>query len=257
MRLAALLLLSGALAAQAPAALAERGSAPLPAAPEPAAQGAEHPLEAAQAPGLAAEHMADAALAFANAEAAKLGGQYTIRLAQPPRVPRTLPGVLTFEASHLSKNEPLGRFFVVLTIKVNGENVGMTRVDLEGSWVGTVLRAKGGLTRQTELTADKVEPSPFTGVPPPGFLTEIPEGQRLMRPVASGKILTRGDLEAVPLVQAGDKVRLTATREALTISLDTTALNRAGLGDRIRLEAPSGRKPLVAIVTGPGEARLP
>jgi flagella basal body P-ring formation protein FlgA len=93
-------------------------------------------------------------------------------------------------------------------------------------------------------------------VPPPGFLTAIPEGQRLMRSVASGKILTRGDLEAIPLVQTGDKVRLTMTRDALTISLDTTALNRAGLGDRVRLETPGGRKPLTAIVTGPGEACL-
>ena len=40
-------------------------------------------------------------------------------------------------------------------------------------------------------------------------------------------------------MQSGDKVRLTVTREALTISLDTTALSRAGLGDRIRLEIPN------------------
>ncbi len=258
MRTLALFLVPVALVAQATASLAEsRPDAP-PAVIEPEGKkvGGERLIEAAQTPGFSAERMADVALAFANSEAAKLGGQYTIKLAQPPRVPRTLPGTLSFEASHLSKNEPLGRFFVVMTIKVNGESVGMTRVDLEGSWVGTVLRAKGGLARQTELTADKVDPCAFTGVPPPGFLTVIPEGQRLMRAVASGKILTRGDLESVPLVQSGDKVRLTMTREALTISLDTTALSRAGLGDRIRLEIPNGRKPLMAIVTGPGEARL-
>jgi flagella basal body P-ring formation protein FlgA len=145
---------------------------------------------------------------------------------------------------------------VVLTVKVNGERMGMTRVDLDGNWVGTVLRAKGDLTRQTELSDEKVEPSPFEGVPPPGFLTAIPEGQRLSRFVQAGRILTRGDLEAIPLVQSGDKVHLTATRDSLTISLETTALGRAGLGDRVRLEAPNGRKPLLAIMTGPGEARL-
>jgi flagella basal body P-ring formation protein FlgA len=256
MRIAALLLVPAALLAQVPAAQAGRGPADPPAVLEPQRIGEARPLEAAQSPGLAAEHLADAALAFANLEAAKLGGEYTIKLAQPPRVPRTLPGVLSFEASHLSKHEPLGRFFVVLTVKVNGESVGMTRVDLDGSWVGTVLRAKGGLARLTELTADVVDPSPFTGVPPPGFLTGIPEGQRIMRAVASGKILTHGDLEAIPLVVAGDKVRLTMTRDALTISLDTTALNRAGLGDRVRLVTQGGRKPLTAIVTGPGEACL-
>ena len=101
-----------------------------------------------------------------------------------------------------------------------------------------------------------IEPSPFEGVPPEGVLTEIPEGQRLMRSVPSGKILTRGDLEVIPLVQSGDKVRLTATHETLTISLDTTARSRAGLGDRVRLEAPGARRQVTAVVTGPGEARL-
>jgi len=208
----------------------------------------------AQAP--PAERLADAALAFARTEAAKLGGEHSFKVAQPPRVPVTRPGNLSFEASHLSKREPVGHFFVVVAIKVDGDRVGMTRVDLDGSWVGSVLRAKGDLARQTTLTAEQVEPSPFEGVPPEGALTELPEGQRLMRAVPSGKILTRGDLEAIPLVQSGDKVRLTATHEALTISLDTTARSRAGLGDRVRLEAPGAKRQVTAVVTGPGEARL-
>jgi flagella basal body P-ring formation protein FlgA len=208
----------------------------------------------AQAP--PAERLADVALAFAKAEAAKLGGEHTFKVAQPPRVPVVRPGEVSFEATHLSKREPVGRFFVVVAVKVDGDRVGMTRVDLHGSWVGSVLRAKGDLARQTELTSDRVEPSPFEGVPPEGVLTEIPEGQRLMRSVPSGKILTRGDLEVIPLVQSGDKVRLTATHETLTISLDTTARSRAGLGDRVRLEAPGARRQVTAVVTGPGEARL-
>ena len=210
----------------------------------------------AQAPLSPAERLADAALAFAKVEAAKLGGEHSFKVAQPPRVPVTRPGNLSFEASHLSKREPVGHFFVVVAIKVDGDRVGMTRVDLDGSWVGSVLRAKGDLTRQTVLTAEQVEPSAFEGVPPEGALTAVPEGQRLMRAVPSGKILTRGDLEAIPLVQSGDKVRLTATHETLTISLDTTARSRAGLGDRVRLEAPGARRQVTAVVTGPGEARL-
>jgi flagella basal body P-ring formation protein FlgA len=202
------------------------------------------------------ERLADVALAFAKAEAGKRGGSYTFKLAQPPAIPLTRPGTLSFEAALLSKHDPVGRFFVVVAVKVEGEKVGMTRVDLEGSWVGTVFRAKGDLARQTNLTADLVEASPFEGVPPPGVLTEIPEDYRLMRWVASGKILTRSDLEAIPLVEPGDKVRLTASREALTITIDTTARSRAGIGDRVRLETQGGRRPITAIVTGPGEARL-
>lgn len=225
MRAAALLLLPPALLAQAPAA---------------------SPVE----------RLADAALAFAQAEAAKLGGEHRFKVAQPPRVLISRPGALTFEPSHLSKREPLGRFFVVVALKVDGEKVGMARVDLEGTWVGTVLRAKGDLARKTEVSGDQVEASPFEGVPPEGALTEIPEGQRLMRSLAAGRILTRADLETIPLIQSGDKVRLTATHETLSISLDTTARSRGGLGDRVRLEAPGARRTVTAIVTGPGEARL-
>jgi flagella basal body P-ring formation protein FlgA len=211
----------------------------------------------AQAPTSPAERLADLALAFARAEAAKLGGEHSFKVAQPPKVPTTRPGTVTFEPSHLSKREPLGRFFVVLVCKVDGEKVGMVRVDLEGKWVGTVLRARSELVRRSMLSADQVEASPFEGVPPEGALTELPEGQRLMRTVVSGKILTRADLEAVPLVESGDKVRLTATHESLTVSVDTTARSRAGKGDRVRLEAPGARRQINAVMTGPGEARLP
>jgi flagella basal body P-ring formation protein FlgA len=214
------------------------------------------PALIAQTPDSPIERLVEVALACAKEEAGKLGGVYTFKLAQPPRLPQTRPGTLSFEAVQLSKHEPVGRFFVVVAFKVDGERIGMIRVDLEGSWQGTLIRAKGDLARQTELSADKVESSPFEGVPPQGALTEVPEGQRLMRWVAAGKILTRADLETVPLVQSGDKVRLTATREALTISVDTTARSRAGLGDRVRLETPGGRRQVTAIVTGPGEARL-
>ena len=214
------------------------------------------PALVAQASVSPAERLADVALDFANAEARKLGGEHSFKVAQPPRVPVTRPGTITFEPSHLSKREPLGRFFVVLACKVDGEKVGMVRVDLEGKWVGTVLRAKGELVRKTELSADQVEPSPFEGVPPEGALTELPEGQRLMRTVAAGKILTRADLEAIPRVESGDKIRLTATHDSLTVSVDTTARSRAGKGDRVRLESPGARRQVTAIVTGPGEARL-
>jgi flagella basal body P-ring formation protein FlgA len=214
------------------------------------------PALIAQTSGSPIERLAEVALEYAKAEAGKLGGEFTIKLAQPPIMPRTQPGTLTFEPTLLSKHDPVGRFFVVVAIKVDGERVGMTRVDLEGSWVGTIFRAKHDLNRQTNLTADLVEASRFEGLPPPGVLNEVPEGQQLKRWVASGKILTQADLEAIPLVQPGDKVRLTATRDSLTISVDTIARNRAGLGERVRLESQGGRRPITAIVTGPGEARL-
>jgi flagella basal body P-ring formation protein FlgA len=214
------------------------------------------PLVASAPSSSPVEQLAEVALAFAQSEASKLGGEHHFKIAQPPRVPHTQPGTLEFEASHLSKREPMGHFFVVVNMKVDGEKVGMVRVDIDGTWAGTLLRAKGNLTRSMVLTAEQVEPSPFEGVPPEGALTEIPESMRLMRAVTSGKILTRGDLEAIPIIQSGDKVRLTATHASLTVSIDTTARSRGALGDRVQLEAPGARRPVTAIITGPGEARM-
>ena len=76
--------------------------------------------------------MADVALAYANSEAAKLGGQTHDQIGSaaegapdPARHPQ-------LRALQLSKREPVGRFFVVMALKVDGERVGMARVDLEG-----------------------------------------------------------------------------------------------------------------------------
>ncbi len=219
-------------------------------APAPAAAAAPTPAPAS------VEQLVDTALAFAKKTAADAGGTYRFHLVQPPRLPLLPPGKLGFEASHLSKRDPVGRFFVVVAVKVDDQRAAMVRVDLEGAWVGQVLRAKQDLARKTELSMDQLEATPFDGVPPEGALSELPPGQRLRGPLAEGRILTRSDLEPIPLVQSGDKVRLTATSDVLTVSLDTVARSRGGLGDHVRLEAPGSRRTVVAVVTGPGEARL-
>lgn len=206
--------------------------------------------------GAAVVQLMDTALAFAKKQAAETGGTYRFKVVQPPHLPPVPPGRLAFEASHLSKQEPMGRFFVVVGVKVDGERAAMARVDLEGTWVGQLLRAKRDLTRKTVLTMDLLESAPFEGVPPEGALTALPPSQRLRGPVAEGHILTRADLEPIPLVKSGEKVRLTATSDALTIAMDTVARSRGGLGDHVRLEAPGSRRIVTAVVTGPGEARL-
>lgn len=202
------------------------------------------------------ERLVDTALAFAQKTAETVGGTYRFKVVQPPRLPMLPHGHMAFEASHLSKSDPVGRFFVVVAVKVDDQRVAMVRVDLDGSWVGQVLRARQDLPRKAELSMAQLEASPFEGVPPVGALTELPPGQRLRGPLSEGRILTRGDLEPIPLVQSGDRVRLTSSGDAMTISMDTLARSRGGLGDHVRLEAPGSRRTVVAVVTGPGEARL-
>ncbi len=206
--------------------------------------------------GASVVQLVDTALAYAKKEAEATGGTYRFKVVQPPHLPPLPAGRLTFEAARLSKQDPVGRFFVVVAVKLDGQRTAMVRVDLDGSWVGQVLRAKQDLARKTELTLDLLEAAPFEGVPPEGALSSLPPGQRLRGPLSEGRILTRGDLEPIPLVKTGDRVRLTATAETLTVAMDTVARSRGGLGDHVRLEAPGSRRIVTAVITGPGQARL-
>jgi flagella basal body P-ring formation protein FlgA len=196
-----------------------------------------------------------AALAFAEGQAAGRAGKYTFKVVQLPIVPALRPGAAAVEASHLSKLEPQGRFFVALRVNVDGRPAGTMRVDLEGQWMGEVLKARTSLARRQALTEDLVERVPMEGQPPAGALSDIPQGMRLRIPVTVGRILTRADLEPIPLINPGDKVRVVAVAGDLTVQAEGTARSGGVIGDAIRLEMPS-RRMISAHITAPGEARI-
>ena len=79
---------------------------------------------------------------------------------------------------------------------------------------------------------------------------------RLRQPVPAGRILTHADLEPIPLVSAGERIRLTASWDDLSISTEAIARSSGAAGERVRLELPGSRKALVGVVAGPGEARI-
>lgn len=195
------------------------------------------------------------AIAFAEARAAGQPGTFAFRIVKPPVLPPLRPGAVTVEPSHLSKQEPSGRCFVAVRVFVDGQLAGMARVDIDGSWKGELLRARSSLARKQTLTEDLFEAVPFEGQIPPGALTELPEGMRLRQPLQAGKWLTRADLEAIPLVSAGERVRLRASFDALILETEATARSSGARGDSVRLELPT-RKFVTAKVSGHGEARL-
>lgn len=195
------------------------------------------------------------AIAFAEARVAAQPGNYAFRIVKPPILPSLRPGEVTLEPSHLSKQDPSGRCFVAVRLKVNGTLAGMARVDIDGSWKGELLRAKTTLARKQPLAEELFERVPFEGQIPPGALTDVPLDMRLRQPLQAGKWLTRADLEAIPLVTAGERVRLKAAFEQLLLQTDGTARSSGALGDNVRLELPT-HKIVTAKVTGTGEARL-
>ena len=203
------------------------------------------------------EQLQSDALAYAQSQAAALSGHYTFRVVRPPVLPRVPAGAsLAFEPAHLSRRDLGGMFFASFQMKLDGRPVGMIRVDLEGKWVGQLLRARGALARKTVPDADQFEQVPFEGAPPAGALSEWPAGYRLRSPVAPGHLLTMQDLEPIPVVAAGEQVRLEVVSGSLTIALEALARSGGAVGEKIRLEMPTSHKNVQAVVTGPGEACL-
>lgn len=236
MKALALALLAAALQAQAPRP-AQTTAAAVPTDP------------------VLAERLRMEAIAAAESQCAQAEGTWTFRVVAPIAVPPHGKESLRVEFSHLSRKELTGRFFAAFRIFEGGRLIGSARVDMEGSWKGSVLQAKTPLARKSIPEADQLESVPFEGAPPPGFLQEIPAGYRLRNAIQPGKVITRADLEPIPLISAGDRVRLELVSGGLVIATEALARSQGALGERVRLELPS-RKQVQGVVTAEGEARI-
>lgn len=203
------------------------------------------------------ERLQTDAVAYAEAQAAALQGTYTFRVVRPPMLPKVASqGRLTFEPDHLSRRELGGFFFVSFKAFLDGRPLGLVRVDLEGRWTGKLLRTVAALPRKAVPGPGQVETVDFEGAPPAGALSEFPEGCRLRAPVPPGHILVRQDLETIPVVVAGETVRVELVSGPLVIGVEALARSSGAVGDKVRLEMPSSRKNILAVVSGPGEARV-
>lgn len=199
------------------------------------------------------ERLQQEAVDYVQAQALANAGHYVIRATKPPTLPRIHGANVRFEPSHISKREPTGCFFAVFRVIAEGRLVGSARVEMEGRWSGTLLKTTESLPRKTVPSESQLQEVPFEGNPPPAALTAFPSGYRLRANVPSGHTLTQADLEPIPLVNAGERVRLTLHSGCLTISADATARGPGSLGDKVRVELPT-RKWIQVVVTGPGQA---
>jgi len=212
-------------------------------------------LLGAAEPDMVLEGLKDQAITYAQSQADTTGGNYTFRVIQPPSLPTLRKGTVAFQPSHLSKNDLMGRFFVAFRILVDGAPAGICRVDLEGKWTGKLLRTLTALPRKAVPDASQLEEVPFEGTPPPGALTSMPEGFRLRLPVGVGRTLTRSDLEPIPWVNVGDRVRVELVWGPVSVTSEAIARSHGPKGERVRLELPNTKRMIYAVVTAPGEAR--
>jgi flagella basal body P-ring formation protein FlgA len=202
------------------------------------------------------EQITQKALALAEATPGHMAGSRSYRVLHPPVLPHIRPGTVRLETSHLSKPDPIGPFFAVIRILVDGKPAGSARVDMEGRWTGRLLKAKEALGRKAVPEEGQLEEVDFDGVPPAGALSVFPEGFRLKQPVPAGHILMQSDIQAIPILNPGDRVRVELVSGGLSISSEAIARTPAALGEKVRLELPAGKRTLQAVAMGPGMARV-
>ncbi|MFZ5624804.1 MAG: flagellar basal body P-ring formation chaperone FlgA [Gemmatimonadota bacterium] len=91
---------------------------------------------------------------------------------------------------------------------------------------------------------------------PAGDAPEPGPGWTVRRPVARGDALRVPAVVPPPAVRAGDPVRFTWTRGAVTVVLDGTALNDARLGEPVRGRVDGRNERVAGTAIGQGLARL-
>lgn len=79
---------------------------------------------------------------------------------------------------------------------------------------------------------------------------------RTVRPLRAGTVLKKGDIQAVPEVIKGSRVKITVTSGSIRISTVGLAQEDGWLGDRIRVRNIDSNRLITATVTGPGELEV-
>lgn len=92
-----------------------------------------------------------------------------------------------------------------------------------------------------------------------GFISqaETPVGQELRRPLAAGEAFRMGILVEPLVVSRGDHVQLSADAGAIAVVTRGTALDNGRLGEQILVRNNQSERVVKALITGPGEVKVP
>lgn len=149
-----------------------------------------------------------------------------------------------------------GSLFLRLEIFVNGESYRSLPVTCRLRAEAEVFVASRDLEKSAVLTAAdyRRELREVTGdeiLTPP-----VPGAYRTTRPVRAGRILGPRDLEPVPVICKGSKVRIIARGKAFFATVDGLAQEDGSLGQEIAVKNIGSGKVIRATVSGPGEVEV-
>ncbi|RSD32944.1 flagellar basal body P-ring formation chaperone FlgA [Vibrio pectenicida] len=109
-----------------------------------------------------------------------------------------------------------------------------------------------GIRRQQTIAAKDLKLEWRTLSREQDFLTQVSEatGKLALRRIRSGQILNPQQLESPPLVEKGNQVIVTASKNGFTATTKGVALEQGTLGQQIDIKNLSSEKEIKAIVTG-------
>ncbi|MFH0730484.1 MAG: flagellar basal body P-ring formation chaperone FlgA [Pseudomonadota bacterium] len=162
-------------------------------------------------------------------------------------------GKLSFSVSKNLKKELAGNVNLRVQVRVNGKDCG--RLTLSG-WVdrfSPVVCAIRDVKHHTVLTAEDLTVKTVNVSTLSGELVTdlaVAVGKQTRTTLRAGACLRSGMLTAQPLVQRGDRVKIMAGSEKLSVSTMGIAKGSGGKGDQIQVENIVSNKTVVGRVTG-------
>ena len=81
-------------------------------------------------------------------------------------------------------------------------------------------------------------------------------GYLMTRPLAAGRVLQAGALQAPTLVERGRRVRMAVHNQGVRITMTGLALEDGALGETVRVRNPASQRVVEGMVVGPAQIRL-
>lgn len=164
------------------------------------------------------------------------------------------PSSLTADASFELRGSGRDGWFGVLVQRVSDPAFA---VRIRAGVRDTVAVATRALAPGTVLASQDVGLAVRIRWGPPSTGRLFPqEGWTVRRAAQPGDVLERSHMQPPLLVQAGEVVRLVWHSGSVEVAIEAVALNRAALGEEVRVRLRDRRGRVRGVVTGPGTVEM-
>jgi flagella basal body P-ring formation protein FlgA len=203
-------------------------------------------------------------LAFIALPWAALANVGAIEVALEQRLREQRPDVLRWQVQALSETAPAPKDAVIAGVGRIGSRTAVRFMDGRVRWFAIagmrqVLVSAHGVERGAALNAVDAQLAERDVVALGcDALSQLDTTRRwrAARRLTAGVVLCARDIEVVPEVERDQPVTLNARRGAVNASRVLTADSDARFGERVRLRDRASGDIVIAIVSGPGAARL-